>query len=79
MGAGNGGLSNPDVAGRLDSFLYLLDSKGKIVRADDNSGGFPNARIVLQAAQAGDYRIIATGVGKALGQFHLTVRTVEKN
>ena len=62
----------------LDSYLYLLDSAAKVVRSDDDSGGFPNARIVFQAPKDGDYRIIATGLGQALGNFALTVRTTEK-
>lgn len=64
--------------GKLDSYLYLLDSKGKVVRSDDDSGGFPSARIVFQAPADGEYRIIATGLGDALGAFQLTVRTSEK-
>jgi hypothetical protein len=71
-------MTSPDVPRRLDSYLYLLDSKGKIIRSDDDGGGFPNARIVFQATEAGDYRIITTGLGDALGEFTLTVRTTEK-
>ena len=61
----------------LDDYLYLLDSTGKIVMSDDDSGGFPHARIVFRAPKDGDYRIIATGLGDALGRFDLTVRTTE--
>src|SRR5262249_34114088 len=35
--------------GSLDSYLYLLDSKGKIVAQDDDSGGQLNARIIFMA------------------------------
>jgi hypothetical protein len=71
-------MTSPEVQNRLDSYLYLLDNKGKILRSDDDSGGFPNARIVFQPEQSGEYRIITTGLGNALGEFALTVRTTEK-
>jgi len=64
--------------GRLDSYLYLLDSKGKIIASDDDGGGFPSARIFFHAPVDGEYNIIATGLGDALGQFVLTVRSTEK-
>jgi hypothetical protein len=58
----------------LDPFLYLEDSDGKVVEADDDGGGFPDARIVIRPTKSGEYRIIATGVGEALGEYTLTVR-----
>lgn len=64
--------------GKLDSYLILLDNKGKTIRTDDDGGGFPNARIVYHAKEDGDLRIICTGLGEALGKFQLTVRSSEK-
>ena len=71
-------MTSPDVLKRLDSYLYLLDSKGKILRSDDDSGGFPNARIIFQPEKAGEYTIITTGLGDAVGEFALKVRAAEK-
>jgi hypothetical protein len=70
--------SPPGGMRRLDSYLYLLDSKGKVLRSDDDGGGFPNARIIFPPTETGDYRIISTGLGDALGEFTMTVRTTEK-
>ena len=62
----------------LDSYLILVDSKGKVVKSDDDSGGFPNARIIFHATEDGEFRIIATGLGQAQGDFILTVRSTDK-
>lgn len=70
-------MRDPAADGKLDHFLYLLDPVGKIIRSDDDGGGFPNARIVFQAPADGEYRIIATGLGQALGKYTLTVRTTK--
>src|SRR5208283_3180322 len=44
----------------IDPYLILEDAKGKKLAEDDDSGGFPNAKIVFTAKETGDYRIIAT-------------------
>ena len=46
---------------------------------DDDSGGYPNARIVIRAMADGEHRIIATGLADfaGLGDFTLTVRTLK--
>jgi serine protease Do len=44
----------------LDPYLVLEDAKQNKLAEDDNSGGFPNAKIVYRAKENGVYRIIAT-------------------
>jgi hypothetical protein len=63
---------------QFDPILFLEDADGKIVAADDDSGGDLNARIVFQAKRSGEYRIIATTLNPAVGPFTLTVRTQTK-
>jgi thiol-disulfide isomerase/thioredoxin len=57
----------------VDSFLRLEDPAGQQVAEDDDSGGFPDARIVYKAAKTGDYKIVATTFGGGTGKFTLTV------
>jgi hypothetical protein len=64
-------------SGEMDSYLRLYDPNGQQVAFDDDSGGFPNARIRYTAAQGGDYVIGATvfgGVPPGGAAFTLTVR-----
>jgi S1-C subfamily serine protease len=58
----------------IDSYLRLEDPTGKQVAEDDDGGGFPNARIVYRAAQAGVHRIIATSFDGKLGPYQLIVQ-----
>jgi hypothetical protein len=57
-----------------DPFLYLTDAAGAVLAQDDDSGGFPNARIVFVAARTGEHRIIATTINNTMGNFTLTIR-----
>ncbi|MBI1830399.1 MAG: redoxin domain-containing protein [Planctomycetes bacterium] len=63
----------------FDSYLRLLDPKGKEVAFDDDGGGFPDARIVYKTKVAGEYTIVVTcfpdKTGKFMraGKFNLTV------
>jgi hypothetical protein len=60
---------------QIDSYLRLLDPDGKQVAEDDDSGGFPNARIIYKAPKAGTYKVIATTFPPgATGRFTLTVK-----
>jgi thiol-disulfide isomerase/thioredoxin len=64
---------------QFDSYLRLEDPTGAQVAEDDDSGGFPHARIVYQAPKSGDYRIIVTTYkGGATGTYNLTVVPVGK-
>lgn len=56
----------------VDSLLRLLNPDGGQVALDDDGGGYPNARIVYKADQAGDYKIVATTFGQPMRPFKLT-------
>src|SRR5262249_23721763 len=59
----------------IDSYLILEDSAGAKVAEDDNSGAFPNAKIVFTPKTEGTYRIIATSFDSGeTGSFTLSVR-----
>lgn len=56
----------------LDAYLLLLGSDGKILTADDDSGGNRNAKISLPL-QPGDYIIVAKGYSSSAGAYKLTL------
>jgi hypothetical protein len=58
----------------FDSYLRLEgDDRAELAR-DDDSGGFPHARIRYRAARDGVYRVIATTYrGGAYGRFSLSI------
>jgi AhpC/TSA family len=57
----------------LDNFLRLEDSAGRNLAEDDDSGGWPNARIIFKAPKDDDYRIIATAYS-GTGEYTITVQ-----
>lgn len=60
---------------KFDSFLRLEDSGKKQLAQDDDSGGFPHARIVFNAKRTDDYRVIVTTFKAGdTGEYALTVR-----
>lgn len=61
----------------VDAFLRLEDSAGTEVALDDDSGGFPNARIIYVAPRTGAYTIIACTFNGSLGAYNLTVRETQ--
>ncbi len=62
-------------ADKLDAYLILEDTKGKVLAEDDDSGGKDNARIVFHAPNDGPYRIIATTFNpEETGDYTLIVR-----
>jgi len=63
---------------KIDPYLYLEGPNAKVVAQDDDSGGNLNARIVYQPTTDGEYRVIATTLSPATGEFTLTVRTQAK-
>jgi len=65
------------VSTEMDSFLRLEDAKGKQLAADDDGGGFPNARIVQKIDETGEYRVIATTFDGKTGKFTLTIREAD--
>jgi len=58
----------------IDSYLRLEDAAKKQLAEDDDSGGFPNARIIFACKKDGAYRIIATTFNGQTGPFELTVK-----
>ncbi len=59
---------------KLDTFLRLETSEGKLIAEDDDGGGFPNSRIVHKALKDADYRLIATSFEPGqVGAFTLKV------
>jgi len=58
----------------MDPYLYLEAPDGKVVGRDDDSGGDLNARLIYTPASDGEFRIIATTLVPATGDFRLTVR-----
>jgi peroxiredoxin len=64
------------VSGDFDSYLRLLDPKGKQLDEDDDSGGMLNSRIIFNCPADGDYRIATTTFGPDMaGAYTLTVKT----
>jgi hypothetical protein len=59
---------------KFDPYLYLEDANKKVVAQDDDSGGNLNARIIYTPEADGEFRIIATTLTPATGEFTLTVR-----
>ncbi len=60
----------------FDSYLLLLDEKGNVIDADDNSGGGFNARLT-PTIEAGTYYVVAksfAGNGYAVGNYTLSVK-----
>lgn len=63
----------------FDSYLRLENPEGQQVAADDDSGGFPDARIIYLAPKTGDYTIICTTFGPGTtGKYTLFVKEVAK-
>ena len=64
-----------DLNSQWDNYLRLENPQGVMVAQDDDSGGFPNARIIYAAPTDGWYRIIVTSfAGGANGPYTLKVR-----
>jgi serine protease Do len=45
---------------QIDSYLFLEDLNGNVLAQDDDSGGFPNARIIYTPSYSGYYNVVAT-------------------
>jgi hypothetical protein len=63
------------VSTQFDAYLILLDGKGNMIAADDNSGGGTNARI-LQNVTPGTYYVVAKPASdpSTTGSYSLTVK-----
>jgi hypothetical protein len=64
-----------DLISTWDNYLRLENAQGIQLAQDDDSGGFPNARIIFRAPQDGWYRIIVTSYASgASGPYTLRVK-----
>jgi len=62
----------------FDCYLYLTDSKGKVLDQNDDGGEGLNSRITFTSPARGTYKLIATSFAKnATGRYRMTVRTLE--
>ncbi len=57
----------------IDPYLRLEDPAGNPLAQDDDSGGFPNARLLFVCPQNGEYRLVATTFAGGTGSFTLKV------
>jgi len=63
------------VSNQIDSYLRVESPAGNQLAEDDDSGGFPNARIIFRATEDGAHRIIGTSFSNnETGAFTLTIR-----
>jgi S1-C subfamily serine protease len=63
---------------KLDTYLRLEGPDGKELANDDDSAGFPDARIVHKALKDGDYRVVATSFdANQTGTFTLKIFDAE--
>jgi hypothetical protein len=58
----------------LDPYLRLENARGEELAEDDDGGGFPNARIIFNCEETGNYRVICTSYTPATGRYTLTVK-----
>jgi hypothetical protein len=58
----------------FDPFLRLENAQGVQLAQDDDSDGFPNAKIVFACQQDETYRIIATSFSQNVGAYVLSVQ-----
>jgi hypothetical protein len=55
------------LSNEFDSYLRLEDPNGANLMEDDDSDGFPNARIIFAAPRDGTYRLVATSFAPNAG------------
>lgn len=68
------------VSSDVDSYLRLLDPKGKQLDEDDDSGGMLNSRIIFNCGKDGDYKIVCTTFAADMtGNYVLTVKNSANN
>jgi hypothetical protein len=63
-----------DMNSLWDNYLRLEDDFGNTLAQDDDSGGFPNARIIFQCPKNGTYHIVATVFNGGTGPYTLTIK-----
>src|SRR5262245_51690602 len=60
----------------FDAYLRILDSHGKQLASDDDSGGNRNARIRFTPAKEDEYQVVATRFGNRTGNYLLKIRVL---
>ncbi|MFO0864899.1 MAG: hypothetical protein U0744_09645 [Gemmataceae bacterium] len=71
------GLALPD--GRLfDPLVTVVDAAGRSLGLDDDSGGFPHARLIVTPQQTGTYLVAVGNASNIFGPFHLFVSELPK-
>lgn len=60
--------------GQFDPVIELNGPNNRPIAEDDDSGGFPNARLIHRTETAGMYTINVRGFNNSTGNFRLTVR-----
>lgn len=58
----------------FDTYLRLLDKKGRQLAEDDDGGGDLNSRIIASPSESGDHTVVATTFDGKVGNFTLKVR-----
>ncbi len=60
----------------FDAYLRVLDSNGKQLASDDDSGGNHNARIRFAPTKEDNYQVVATRFGSGQGSYVLKIRVL---
>jgi len=61
--------------GSIDPLLFLQDKSGKVLKVDDDGGGFPNARIIFACEKDDTYKLFAAAL-TGEGGYTLTIKEV---
>ncbi len=75
-------LKNPSFRkdGDYDPILRLYDASGRLLRDDDDGGGYPHSRIFFTATADGSYRLVVTSyVQRQTGPYVLTVYKIAED
>src|SRR5262245_4428569 len=63
----------------FDAYLRVLDSGGKQLASDDDSGDGLNARLRFTPPKDGDYQVVATSFDSGQGNYLLKIRVLDSN
>ena len=69
------------VSTAFDSYLFFESPGKQLLAQDDDSNGYPDARIIHKATENGKFRVIASHFGNLAvgGQFTITIRVTDGN
>lgn len=57
----------------IDTYLFIEDDKGTVLRQDDDGGGGLNARIIFSPNKTGTYKVICTTFSGRAGEMELVI------